>query len=172
MAATVASEKKDPTGLTITTCGLESKGAETASPTTAHRTQTKDTLLWTSNSPRASGPGCRGDQFDTDLEAMMPPVEGMTSTVSSGLAGRKSLIAPTVNDCQIWPGKEHWKQQAKEAKIQRSCTCLARLSKRTRNVVKLVIVLLIVGVAVSVGVGISKALNAPMYGDKDNSPTR
>jgi len=167
----------------------------------ARRTDTNETLIYTTTtaatSPRTSGPeyfrsdnnhnnnisnrNSNKNPFDTDIEAMMSPIEGMPSVATStshpsrhhsGRACRKSLIEPTVNDCQIWPGKEHWKQQAKEARIRRSCTCLARLSKTSRNIVKVVIALLVIGVAVGVGVGISKALNAPIYGDKDNSPTR
>jgi hypothetical protein len=166
MTAEITTKKKEATGLMVTTC-IESKGTDLASPDGAAHTEAREDILW-STSPRDSGPGGRNDAFDTDLEAMMP-VEGMASASTCG-RGRKSMVAPTVNDCQIWPGKEHWKKQAKEAKIQRSCTCLARLSKRTRTVVKVVIALFIIGVAVGVGVGISKALNAPIYGDKDNAP--
>jgi len=96
--------------------------------------------------------------FDTDIEAMVP-----THTQES--CARKSTTVER-GDCQVWPGKDHWKQKAKAAKMDRSCRCMARLSKRTRIVVKILIGLLIVGIAVGVGFGVSKPLGAPIWGKK------
>jgi hypothetical protein len=97
--------------------------------------------------------------FDTDLEAMI--------TTDS----RRRSDAVTRDDCQVWPGKEHWKRKAKEAKRgRRSCACMASLSRRTRIVVKISIALLIVGIAVAVGFGVSKPLGAPIWGDHSNEP--
>ena len=92
------------------------------------------------------------DPFDTDLEAMV------VTTDSQNRAAR--------DDTGVWPGKEHWKRKAKEAKRgRRTCVCLASLSRRTRIAVKIAIVLLIVGIAVAVGLGVSKPLGAPIWGD-------
>jgi hypothetical protein len=98
--------------------------------------------------------------FDTDIEAMVP-------THSQESCPRKSTTVDR-GDCQVWPGKDHWKRKAKLAKRDRSCTCLARLSKRTRIVVKILIGLLIVGIAVGVGFGVSKPLGAPIWGKKQD----
>lgn len=92
--------------------------------------------------------------FDTDLEAMVVPTE------SQNRAAR--------DDRGVWPGKEHWKRKAKEAKRgKRMCGCMASLSRRTRIAVKIAIVLLIVGIAVAVGFGVSKPLGAPIWGDNN-----
>lgn len=92
------------------------------------------------------------DPFDTDLEAMVVPTD------SQNRAAR--------DDRGVWPGKEHWKRKAKEAKRgRRTCVCLASLSRRTRIAVKIAIGLLIVGIAVAVGFGVSKPLGAPIWGD-------
>lgn len=99
--------------------------------------------------------------FDTDVEAMM--THGSTDKCP-----RSSIVLNRKNDCQVWPGKDHWKQRAKAAKRQRSCACLARLNRRSRIAVKILIVLLVVGIAVGVGFGVSKPLGAPIWG-KNNS---
>ena len=92
--------------------------------------------------------------FDTDLEAIIP-------TDSARCCRSK-----TRSDNQVWPGKEHWRQKAKEAKrAGRMCACMGSLSRRTRIAVKIAIGLLIVGIAVAVGFGVSKPLGAPIWGD-------
>ncbi|KAJ3528680.1 hypothetical protein NM208_g10092 [Fusarium decemcellulare] len=60
---------------------------------------------------------------------------------------------PRKSDCQVWPGKDHWKQKAKANKAKNRCTCMAHLSRRNRIIVKCLIVFLVVGVAVGVGFG-------------------
>lgn len=100
--------------------------------------------------------------FETDIEAMeVIDSQQKPCTSRQGLCTRKS-------DHQVWPGKDHWKQKAKNAKMKRSCnTPLARLSKKNRIIAKVVIVVLIVGIAVGVGFGVSKPLGAPIWGDND-----
>lgn len=101
--------------------------------------------------------------FDTDVEAMI------THTTSEGTNngnGRRSIACRGLGDSQVWPGQSHWKKKAKEQKMKRSCSCLSRLSKRNRLIVKVLIVLLVIGIAVGVGVGISKPLGAPIWGQK------
>ncbi|KJR89102.1 uncharacterized protein SPSK_06641 [Sporothrix schenckii 1099-18] len=104
--------------------------------------------------------------FDTDVEAMI------THTTSEGTsnegAGRRSIACRGLGDSQVWPGQSHWKKKAKEQKMKRSCSCLSRLSKRNRLVVKVLIVVLVVGVAIGVGLGISKPLGAPIWGQRNS----
>lgn len=100
--------------------------------------------------------------FDTDIEAMEVIDSQQKPCMSrQGLCTRKS-------DHQVWPGKDHWKQKAKSAKMKRSWnTPLAKLNKRNRIIAKILIVFLIVGIAVGVGFGVSKPLGAPIWGDND-----
>lgn len=97
--------------------------------------------------------------FEEDVEALagcypenFPPVLMRKTTTA-----RKS-------DNLVWPGKAYWKQRAKAAKVQRSCSCMANMSRRNRWIAKVLIVLLVVGIAVGVGFGISKPLGAPIWG--------
>lgn len=98
----------------------------------------------------------RANLFDTDIEAMITPVEQH---------GRRSAeCTKGGTDCQVWPGQDHWKRKAKAAKKQRhTCNCLANLSKRNRIIVKILIIILIVGIAVGVGFGVSKPLGAGIW---------
>ena len=113
----------------------------------------------------ASSPSSRNyaNPFDTDIEAIV------TSSSEQQLA-RKSLRCSKMatQDCEMWPGKDHWKRKAKAAKMKRSCNCLAHLSKRNRIIVKLLIGLLVIGIAVGVGLGISKPLGAGIWHPKDS----
>lgn len=102
----------------------------------------------------------QSNPFDTDIEAIIPVTQSESRRKSSAMAR---------NDCQIWPGRDHWKQKEKAAKRARSCAWMASLSRRTRIAVKLAIILLIVGIAVGVGFGISKPLGAPIWGTPDHS---
>lgn len=169
--------------LTVTTYSVDPKAAgdDMATPTSpaqAHHVEMQGTNPHphpTSSSSSPTSPDrCdgAGDPFETDVEAMMHPVEGAISSTSGSCPARKSLIMPTQNDTCVWPGKEHWKREAKEAKFNRSCTCLARLNKRNRTIVKVIIVFLVIAIGVGIGVGISRSLNAPIYGDKNYKPKR
>ncbi|KAJ4251917.1 hypothetical protein NW762_011217 [Fusarium torreyae] len=113
----------------------------------------------TTSTPRTD----KANPFDTDIEAMIPTRSSdsrMHKTSSSQLARK--------NDCQVWPGKDHWKKQNKAAKAKNRCTCMAHLSQRNRWIAKGLIVLLVVGIAVGVGFGVSKPLGAPIWGDKNS----
>ncbi|KAF4466008.1 hypothetical protein FALBO_7143 [Fusarium albosuccineum] len=103
--------------------------------------------------------------FDTDVEAMMPT----HSTESCVQQKTSNSQLPRKSDCQVWPGKDHWKQKAKANKAKNRCTCMANLSRRNRIIAKVIIIFLVVGVAVGVGFGISKPLNAPIWGDRDHN---
>ncbi|RDA84386.1 hypothetical protein CP532_2899 [Ophiocordyceps camponoti-leonardi (nom. inval.)] len=113
-------------------------------------------------SPCPSGhtsPGSDRSQnpFDTDVEAMM-------TNGSTDKHPRPSVVLNRQNDAQVWPGKDHWKQRAKAAKRQRSCTYMSRLDRRTRIAVKILVIVLVIGIGFAVGFGISKPLNAPIWG--------
>ncbi|KAH7136413.1 hypothetical protein EDB81DRAFT_78794 [Dactylonectria macrodidyma] len=100
--------------------------------------------------------------FDTDIEAMVP-------AATTDTCNNMNKVHPAVSksECQVWPGKEHWKQKAKLAKKQRGCCSpMAQLSRRNRIIVKILMVVLVVGIAVGVGFGVSKPLHAPIWGDK------
>ncbi|KAI6767564.1 hypothetical protein HG530_005573 [Fusarium avenaceum] len=101
--------------------------------------------------------------FDTDIEAMIT-----TRTSDSCMHKTSSSPMARKTDCQVWPGKDHWKKQAKAAKAKNRCTCMAHLSQRNRWIVKGLIIFLVVGIAVGVGFGVSKPLNAPIWGDHDD----
>lgn len=106
--------------------------------------------------------------FDTDIEAMISTRTtreddscGMKSTSKGQLKGSA--------DGQVWPGQAHWKRKAKANKLnQRSCQCLARMSKRNRILVKVAIIVLVVLTAVGVGFGISKPLGAGIWKPNGN----
>ncbi|KAI9898775.1 hypothetical protein N3K66_007135 [Trichothecium roseum] len=105
----------------------------------------------------------QSNPFDTDMEANH--ITGYESGQSMAHAGSRTPNASR-SDCRAWPGKDHWKQKAKEAKKNRSCTPMANMSKRNRIIMKILIVLFIVGIGVGVGFGVSKPLGAPIWGDK------
>jgi len=93
--------------------------------------------------------------FDTDIEAI----------ITTETCNRKSTECTKGGpDCQVWPGRDHWRRKAKAAKRSRhNCNCLANLSKQNRIMVKIAIGLLIIGIAVGVGLGISKPLGAGIW---------
>lgn len=180
MTTTIEHRKDDPSvpHLTVTTYNLPPEDVNAAEDDMAVKSPAKALHLEKPDTQRISpsSPTCHGgtDPFETDVEAMMPRVEcSPSATTATSCTGnpRKSIILPTVNDTSIWPGNEHWKREAKEARIKRSCTCLARLSKRNRTIAKVTIIFLVIAIAVGVGVGISRALNQPIYGQKDSPPT-
>lgn len=103
------------------------------------------------------------DALDTDLEAMIPPGNPDNCPRKSTSCQRPDA------DCQVWPGQEHWKRKAKAAKVHRSpCGCVAKMTKRNRILLQVLILVLIVGIAVSIGFGISKPLGAPIPNPADS----
>lgn len=102
--------------------------------------------------------------FDTDLEAM---ISSRTLAVADDSCGMKSASCSNLKgspDGQVWPGQAHWKRKAKAAKVnQRSCQCFAKMSKRNRIIIKVLIIALVVGIAVGVGLGISKSLGVGVW---------
>ncbi|KAI1404521.1 hypothetical protein F4819DRAFT_108528 [Hypoxylon fuscum] len=159
MASTRVDEKASkPDKLTVTTQQL-------LSPTNSHERSPAESMEMRRNSSvstpySASAP----NGFDTDIEAMVSAKssEYLNKTTTGHTTKPKS-------DCPVWPGQDHWRRKAKAAKINnRSCQCMARLSKRNRIIVKVLIALLIIGIAVGVGFGISKPLGAGIWQPTDH----
>ncbi|KAM5344707.1 hypothetical protein ACJ41O_010569 [Fusarium nematophilum] len=147
-----------PSGPSLdTTVTLPEKAAFSTTTTACPDDTPRMSTTSTPRSDKSTNP------FDTDIEAMVP-----THTTDSAMHKTSSSPLARKSDCQVWPGKDHWKQKAKAAKARNRCTCMAKLSPRNRIIAKVLIVFLIVGVAVGVGFGVSKPLNAPIWGDKDN----
>ena len=151
-----------PEQLRVNTVELPSptaSGTTTPVRTGNEKTVTEINLEFPKNGSSVTTPNSanRLNPFDTDIEAMH----------SSDNLNRKSVSNQSSRGIQnnsVWPGQDHWKQKARVAKMNnRSCTCLAHLSKRNRNIVKALIGLLVIGIAVGVGVGISKSLNAEIW---------
>lgn len=101
--------------------------------------------------------------FETDIEAMI----STRTTREDDSCGMKSVSKSNVKgspDGQVWPDQGHWKKKAKANKInQRSCQCLAKMSKRNRILTRIGIILLVVAIAVGVGFGISKPLGSGIW---------
>ncbi|KAK3370335.1 hypothetical protein B0H63DRAFT_314724 [Podospora didyma] len=151
----ITSHEMDKQGLTVETTmtrlteqpSQDPFGSDTYTPLAEKHTRSSD----------VSTPGSsRANPFDTDIEAIITASEHNTRKSAECTKGG--------SDCQVWPGKDHWRQKAKAAKRNRhSCNCLSRLSKRNRIIVKILIGLLIVGIALGVGLGVSRHLNAPIW---------
>lgn len=107
--------------------------------------------------------------FDTDLEAM---VSSRTLTGGDDACGMKSASSTNLKGCaegQVWPGQAHWKKKSKTAKVNKhSCQCLAKLSKRNRMLVKVLIGLLVIALGVGVGLGVSRKVGAAVWKPDNN----
>lgn len=167
MASNTDVEKASQPGqLTVNTTELASQHGALLTPSTTCGS-TEKTLKETSveihrNSPSSPNSVHHLNPFDTDVEAGQ----------SSENLNRKStqFTGRTLNNpnCTVWPGKEHWKQKAKAAKVKRgNCQIMARMSQRNRLVAKILIAILIIGIAVGVGLGISKPLGAGIWKSHD-----
>ncbi|KAH6648979.1 hypothetical protein BKA67DRAFT_378321 [Truncatella angustata] len=164
MASKIDTEKTaQPSHLTVHTMELSSQDGAALSPsTTCNSTDKtlKDISVELTRPTDISTPSSlhRLNPFDTDIETGQ----------SSESLNRKStqFTGRTLNNpnCSVWPGQDHWKQKAKLAKRKnRSCQCMAKLSKRNRLIAKILIAFLVIGIAVGVGVGISKPLGAGIW---------
>ncbi|KEY70119.1 hypothetical protein S7711_08650 [Stachybotrys chartarum IBT 7711] len=99
--------------------------------------------------------------FMTDIEAL--------DNAETRQTCRSKLACSNVHDksdLMVWPDKKYWARRDKAAKIKRSCTFMAHMSPRNRIITKIAIILFIVGVALGVGFGISRAMDAPIWGDR------
>ncbi|KAI1259336.1 hypothetical protein F5Y18DRAFT_302097 [Xylariaceae sp. FL1019] len=105
-----------------------------------------------------STPVSLSNGFDTDVEAVTPVKS--TELINKRVTGEHWDNAGG----NVWPGQAHWKEKARVARLRnRSCRCMAGLSKQTRIIVKIAIALLVIGIAIGVGVGISKPLGAAIW---------
>ncbi|KAI1758555.1 hypothetical protein GGR53DRAFT_252595 [Hypoxylon sp. FL1150] len=157
MSSTVDEKASKPGQLTVSTQLLTPTHSHERSPVQSMEIRRNSSVSTPYSTSAPNG-------FDTDVEAMMPvkSSEYLNKTSSTGNNKPKS-------DCQVWPGQDHWRRKARAAKINnRSCQCMARLSKRNRIIVKILIVFLIVGIAVGVGFGISKPLGAGIWQPSNN----
>lgn len=102
--------------------------------------------------------------FDHDLEAM---ISTRTLTGGDDSCGMKSVSKSNLKGCeegQVWPGQAHWKKKTKARKVNKhSCQLLAKLSKRNRIIVKVLIGLLVIALGVGVGLGISRKLGVGVW---------
>lgn len=154
MASTTVNEKADTLGLSVETLALNDKPS--------HDTLCLETPSSEKAPPRLSDVSTthQASPFDTDIEAI----------ISSGNENHNLSAQCTRggHECQVWPGRDHWRRKAKDAKKKRrACNCLGHLSKRNRIIVKILIGLLVIGIAVGVGVGISKPLGASIWRPTD-----
>ena len=109
--------------------------------------------------PRTSNSDNIKGTFETDIEALP------TNSSAGESHPRRSVILNRPNDCQVWPGKDQWKQRARAAKAKRGwLKPMAGMSRRNKIITKIIIIVLIVGIAVGVGFGVSKPLGAPIWG--------
>lgn len=167
MSSKTGGEKTGQAGpLVVNTIELTSSNGAALTPSTtlgSNEKTLKDTSLEIHRNDLSTPSSIhRLNPFDTDIEAGH----------SSENLNRKStqFTGRTLNDpnCTVWPGKDHWKQKAKAAKMKRgNCQCMARLSKRNKIIVKILLAFLIIGAAVGVGLGISKPLGAGIWKSHD-----
>ncbi|KAK4230389.1 hypothetical protein QBC38DRAFT_41134 [Podospora fimiseda] len=148
-------------GLTVETAAanrLTTKASQdTLTPEPFPTLDEKDTNLSRISNLSTPATAHRANPFDTDIEAMI------TNEANHKRSGSAECTRGGT-DCQVWPGKEHWKRKAKAAKKNKhSCTCLAGMSKRNRIIIRILIIILVVGIAVAVGFGVSKPLGAGIW---------
>jgi hypothetical protein len=155
MTSTVANEKADALGLTVEKHALKDKPS--------HDTLSSDMPSAEKAPPRLSDVSTthQANPFDTDIEAIIS-----STNENRNISAQCTRGGP---ECQVWPGQDHWRQKAKDAKNKRrNCNCFAHLSKRNRIIAKVLIAFLVVGIAVGVGVGISKPLGARIWHPNDS----
>lgn len=162
MAPELANEKASTARITTTQYASDDKSALTPLTTENLAVSPDDNYGRISDvsTPVSSHMGL--NPFDTDVEAMMAST---LTTREDDSCGMKSVSnTKSSPDGQVWPGKGHWKQKAKANKVnQRSCQCLAKMSKRNRMITKVALILLVIAIAVGVGFGISKPLGAGIW---------
>lgn len=160
----LANPSRKPSNDTLASASGKSFGATTVSiqsPVSAHHPE--------DDPPNKEGHHHhqhRQHPYDTDVE-MLAGITSSTRNSCQANATRKSIsctgLQPT--DCQVWPGHEHWRNKAKvnRRRNRGTCNCMAHLSRRTRIIVRVLIIAVFVGAAVGVGLGISRYLGAPIW---------
>ena len=158
MASVTPPNQSEKTGLTVSTTStrLIQKPSHDTFGSDMTPTVEKTHALPRSSDISTPASSHHANPFDTDIEAII---------TTTDTCNRKSTECTKGGpDCQVWPGRDHWRRKAKAAKMSRhNCNCLAHMSKRNRIIVKILIGLFIVGIAVGVGLGISKPLGAGIW---------
>lgn len=93
------------------------------------------------------------------------------------MSGRSGLLHQTKSgkdvDRSVWPGQREMKLKKKAMRRAKGkymlCGCMAKLDKKTRMWVKVLIALIVVGAAVGVGLGISRAVGGGVWKNKHSS---
>lgn len=154
---------------TVTPVSTENKSIASADTLTASPAGSVAGLGRPSNASTPATVSQDRNPFDHDLEAM---ISSRTLTGGDDSCGMKSVSHSNLKGCeegQVWPGKAHWKKKSKAAKVNKhSCQLLAKLSKRNRIIVKLLIGLLVIALGVGVGLGISRKLGAGVWKPDSN----
>ncbi|KAH8664114.1 hypothetical protein BX600DRAFT_292141 [Xylariales sp. PMI_506] len=164
MASPAATEKVSPAGLTIDTTEFHSSQQDGTPLTPMSSCLTAEKTSKDLERTLSASPACslhQANPFDTDVEAMGQSSENLNRKFTQ-FTGKSNMSANP--NCTVWPGQAHWKKKARDAKRKnRSCQCMAGLSKRNRLIVKILIAILVIGIAVGVGLGISKPLGAGIW---------
>lgn len=157
----------DEKGAKLTVTTISQSADKNTSTTTNTNTLAPSPEIGSRRSSDVSTPATTHNDlnpFDTDLEAM---ISSRTLTQPDDACGMKSASKSNLKgspEGQVWPGQDYWKNKAKAARInKRSCQCLAKMSKRNRIIVKVLIGAIIVAIAVGVGLGISRAVGAGVW---------
>lgn len=151
-------EKTNRPGLNLETSSTELTDKQSKDPFSSGLTPAaeKSGANFSRTSDVSTPSSSHANPFDTDIEAII--------TSSEHCMRKSTECTKGGTDCHVWPGQEHWRRKAKDAKMSRhTCNCLAHLSKRNRIIVKILIGLLIIGIAVGVGFGVSKPLGAGIW---------
>ncbi|KAI9683342.1 MAG: hypothetical protein M1829_005412 [Trizodia sp. TS-e1964] len=82
-----------------------------------------------------------------------------------------SLEFTQSKECAMWPGKQAIVAKQKSALRRGGCHPLARLGRRTKLGVKILIALLIVSAAVGIGVGVTKAVGGGVWRSEGSTTT-
>ncbi|KAJ1329439.1 hypothetical protein MN608_06173 [Microdochium nivale] len=137
----------------------------TSTSTSNEKKNVTSTEFQRNSSVSAPGSVHQSNAFDTDIEAGISSQSCDNLNLKTTCTGR---TAPNPN-CTVWPGQEHWRQKAKAQKRNnRACNCMAGYTRRTRIILKILIIFLIIGIAVGVGFGVSKPLGAGIWKPKDS----
>ncbi|KAJ4398730.1 hypothetical protein N0V85_006207 [Neurospora sp. IMI 360204] len=153
--ASLIDHERNKAGLHLTTTRLEPKTSRDTLLSDSLSPMVEKNMTLSRPSDVSTPNSARANPFEPDIEAMVTNEFCITKTTTT---------KGGTTDCQVWPGQDHWKQKAKDAKMNRhTCNCLAQMSKRNRIIVKVMIGLLVIGAAVGVGFGVSKPLGAGIW---------
>lgn len=94
------------------------------------------------------------------------------SDIEACLYKKDVKVVKTHHDGKMWPGRRTLMQRYKRDKRQRqSCNPMKNLDKRTKIIIKVLIILVVVGGAIALGIGISKAVGGGVWKTNNSSST-